>query len=149
MEPIGYGFLIMIAGAVTAGIVIGALGGAISWRLNSNLVLGAVLTAVAFPLLLIADDRGSTKWLRAELHWGLPSLALGFLSCALLATSLRGLTRIGPTWAAILAFVLAVGLGVLSMRSLKNDPGAIPTVGLVADACLLALLVFARRRFRR
>ena len=63
MAPVGYGFLLLIFTAALVGVVVGAIAGAVVWRLRCNLALGGLLTACVLPLVLVAEAYGSVYWL--------------------------------------------------------------------------------------
>jgi hypothetical protein len=69
MEPIAVGFMILVRGAAFIGVVVGAIGGAVVWRLRYSLVVGGILTACAYLLVLIVEHHQDFIWLRAgEVH---------------------------------------------------------------------------------
>ena len=155
MAPVGYGFLILIFTAALTGVVVGAIAGAVVWRLRCNLALGALAAACVFPLVLVAEAYGSIYWLNARLIWGAPSAALTFLICSIAARWLEGRTALRPTWIALAACGLALGVGLLYLAwfqyLLLSSHGAWHPLGpaLVADAVLLVVLLLTRRRLSR
>jgi len=42
MEPIAVGFMVLVGTAALLGAVVGAIGGAVTWRVGANLALGVV-----------------------------------------------------------------------------------------------------------
>ena len=44
---IAVGFLVLIGAAAVLGVLVGAIGGAVAWRLRMNLAVGVALTACA------------------------------------------------------------------------------------------------------
>src|SRR6476620_5961638 len=97
MEPIAVGFMILVGTAALLGAVVGAIGGAVTWRVGANLALGALLTAGALLLVLVADGSGSLAWLRPKLTWGAPSMAFTFLVASVSARWLQARTTLGRT----------------------------------------------------
>jgi hypothetical protein len=59
MEPIAVGFMVLVGTAALLGVVVGAIGGAVAWRVGVSLPLGGLLTAGAFLAVLVAEQRGS------------------------------------------------------------------------------------------
>src|SRR5262245_65399719 len=112
MAPVGYGFLILIFTAALTGVVVGAIAGAVVWRLRCNLALGGLVTACLFPLVLIAEAYGNVYWLRAKIIWGAPSAALTFLVCSIAARWLEARTALRAMWIALTAGGPPVGAGV-------------------------------------
>jgi hypothetical protein len=145
MAPVAFGFLILIATAAVTGALVGAIGGALVWRLRLNAAAGIALTVCAFLGILLLDQWGDTTWLRAKLAWGIPSLAVTFLSASLSARWVAARTRLSPTWTAIVACVLALSLGFLYMFLFKLSPGAPLVGGPAISLCLILLLVLSRR----
>ena len=154
MAPIGYGFLLVIFTAALVGVVVGAIAGAVVWRLRCNLALGGLLAACVLPLVLVAEAYGSVYWLRAKLIWGAPSAALTFLICSIAARWLGARTALRPLWIAVAACGLALGVGLLYLAWFKHRllsaHGAwgsmLPT--LAADMVLLVVLLLTRRPAR-
>jgi hypothetical protein len=154
MAPVGYGFLLLIFTAALVGVVVGAIAGAVVWRLRCNLALGGLLTACVFPLVLVAEAYGSVSWLRAKLIWGAPAAALTFLICSIAAHWLGARTALRPMWIALAAGGLALGVGLLYLAWFKHQllsaHGAwgpmLPT--LAADMVLLVVLLLTRRPAR-
>jgi len=79
------GFMVLVGTAAAMGVLVGTIGGAVVWRLRGNLALGGVLTGCAYLLVLIVDHHEDFLWLRAKLTWGVPSMTLAFLICAVSA----------------------------------------------------------------
>jgi hypothetical protein len=155
MAPIGYGFLILIVTAALVGVVVGAIAGAVVWRLRCNLVLGGLVTACVLPLALIAEAYGSVSWLRAKVTWGAPTAALTFLLCAIAARGLEARTALRPLWIALAASGLALGAGLLYLAWFKHlllsSHGAWSPLrsALAADLVLLVVLLLTRRSVRQ
>ena len=154
MAPVGYGFLILIFTAALVGVVVGAIAGAVVWRLRCNLALGGLVTACVFPLVLVAEAYGSIYWLRAKLIWGAPSAALTFLICSITARWLEARTALRPLWIALAASGLALGVGLLYLAWFKylllSSHGARSPLSpaLVADFVLLVVLLLTRKPVR-
>jgi hypothetical protein len=140
MEPIAVGFMILIGTAALIGVVVGAIGGAVTWRVGGNLALGGLLTACALVGVLIAEGEGSMTWLRAKLTWGAPSMALTFLLAWLSARWLQARTTLGPNWTALAAFGIALSLGLLSLKLFGISPRTPLLAGLGACVCLILLI---------
>ena len=155
MAPVGYGFLFLIFTAALTGVVVGAVAGAVVWRFRFNLALGGLVTACVLPLVLVAEAYGSVYWLRVKIIWGAPSAALTFLICSIAARWLEARTALRPSWIALAACVLALGLGMLYLAWFKfrllsphGRWGPLPPV-LAADVVLLVVLLLTRRPVRR
>ena len=151
MAPVGYGFLILIFTAAFVGVVVGAIAGAVVWRLRCNLALGALVTACTLPLALVVEAYGSVYWLRAKLIWGAPSAALTFLICSIAARWLEARTPLRPMWIALAACGLALGAGLLYLawfeHRLLSSHGAWGPLGpaLAADTVLLVVLLLTSK----
>ena len=148
MEPIAYGFMITVAGAAVMGVALGALGGAFVWRARSHILVGALLTAAIYVLLLIADQHGRTFWLSAELMWGAPMLAMGYLVSSLAAGWVAARTRLGRTWSALVSLCVALVLGLSYMLLFRIDLRAPIAWAWVIDAGLVVLLILSRAKPR-
>lgn len=146
MEPIAYGFMITVAGASVMGVAVGALGGAAAWRAGIHIALGALLTACVYVLLLIADEHGRLFWLRAELVWGAPLLAMGYLVSSLAAGWVAARTRLGRTWTALTSFCVALVVGLSYMLLFRIDMQAPIRWAWVIDAGLAVLLMWRAKR---
>ena len=149
MEPIAAGFMFSIAAAAFLGVVVGAIGGAVIWRLRKNIFLGGLLTAGAYVLLLIAENEGRRLWIRGELAWGIPALVVSFLLSSLLARLLSTHTRLSPTWTSVATLGLTWVLGFLYLFLFRVSLTAPREVALWADTCLLLLLVVQSRKAHR
>jgi hypothetical protein len=145
MEPFAVGFVVSIAAAAVTGILVGAIGGAVVWRMRMNLVVGSLLTACAYLLILLADGQ-RLLGLRGHLYWGVPLLILGFLLSSVAARWLRTRIKLRPTWIALQALGLALTLGFLNLLLFRWSFRAPPLVALAADACLFVLLIRSQRR---
>ena len=146
MEPIAYGFMITVAGAAVMGVAVGALGGACVWRARMHIVMGALLTAAVYVLLLIADHHGRTFWLNAELTWGAPMLAMAYLIASLAARLVAARTRLRMTWTALVALSVALVAGLSYMLLFRIDMRAPIRWAWVIDAGLVVLLSLNRER---
>lgn len=148
MEPIAYGFMITIAGAAVMGVALGALGGACVWRARIHILVGALLTAAIYVLLLIADHHGRTFWLNAELMWGAPMLAMGYLVSSLAAGWVAARSRLGRTWSALVSLCVALVVGLSYMLLFRIDLRAPIAWAWVIDAVLVVLLILSRAKPR-
>jgi len=146
MAPIAYGFLILIGAAATLGAFVGAIGGAVVWRLRMNVLLGGLLTACALILAFIADHPEDQTWLRAKLIWGVPSMTVTFLVCTVAARWLEVRTALRPIWTALAAFGVALSLGVLYLLLFRYSPKAPLVVAPGAVLCLILILLLMRGR---
>ena len=143
MAPIAAGFILTIGIAALIGIFVGALGGAVVWRLRVNLVVGGLLTALAFVVLLILENGG--RRLTLGIVWGTPALLMAFLLASLLAPWLASRIRLRPTWTGLIALGLVWALGFVYLFLFRVSLTAPPCVALGADACLLLLLIRNRQ----
>lgn len=141
MEPIAVGFMILVAGASFIGVVVGAIGGAVLWRLRIGVVVGGVLTAFAYLLVLILEHHEDLVFLRAKLTWGAPSMSLSFLICSVSATWLEARTKLRPTWIALAALGFSLGVGFLYLLLFRVSMGAPLVAALAGDICLILLLI--------
>lgn len=146
MEPIAVGFLRTIAGASVLAVLVGALGSACVWRARIHIALGALLTACAYVLLLIMDHHGRFFWLRAELTWGAPILALTFLVGSLAAHWIGAHARWRPTLVALVSFGATLVVGLSYLFLFRLDMQAPLRWAWVIDAGLALLLWRGRKR---
>jgi hypothetical protein len=149
MAPVAYGFLIMIGTAALMGAFVGAIGGAIVWRARLHLLLGALLTACAYLVLLLLDYPKDFTWLKAKLAWGIPPLIQAFLLGVLSARGLAARTKLHPNVVALAGFAFSLGVGLLCLLPFRIDPAAPVHIALIADGCLLLALVASRVLPRR
>lgn len=147
MEPFAAGYLVMIGAAAVLGVFIGAIGGALGWRLRLT-TLALVLSVLAFVLYLFIEHGGRHLWLGAELIFGLPPLLFAFLAASISARSLAGRTSLRPGWVALLAFGIANLAGALCLLLFRIGPGALLKGAISADLLILVLLVLMTRRRR-
>ena len=146
MEPIAAGFLRTIAGATVLAVFVGAVGSACVWRARIHIALGALLTTCAYVLLLIADLHGRFFWLRAELTWGTPILALTFLAGSLAARCMGAHARWRPTLVALVSFGVTLVVGLSYLFLFRLDMQAPLRWAWVIDAGLVLLLLRSRKR---
>jgi hypothetical protein len=146
VEPFAVGFMILVGTAALIGAVVGAIGGAITWRAGANLFVGAVVTACALVLVLIAEGEGRLVWLRAKLTWGVPSMAFTFLAALASARWLTFSTTLGRRGTATVGFIIALCLGLLSLRLFGLSLRAPLLAAGVAGVCLIAVWMGDRRR---
>ena len=149
MEPVAAGFLILIGAAGVLGVLTGAIGGALAWRLRLHLLLGALLTALAFVLFLFIDHGGRLAWIRAELAFGLPPMVFAFLTASIASRWLALRSSLRPTWTAVAAFGIAMVTGALCLLLFRIGPAALLTGAISADVLLLLVLLLMTRRLRR
>ncbi|MGH7701913.1 MAG: hypothetical protein ACREMO_02385 [Gemmatimonadales bacterium] len=140
MEPLAGVFILTIVTAALTGVVVGAIGGAVVWRVRSNLALGGLLTAGAY-LLVQALDGDALGLLRARFTWGLPAAILAFLVASVSARWIAARTTLRPTWITLAAFGLALGLGFLYLFLFRVSPWAPRRGAVAADVCLILLLM--------
>jgi hypothetical protein len=56
MEPIAVGFMVLVGTAALLGVVVGAIGGAVVWRVGISFPLGGLVTGSALFVVLIAEE---------------------------------------------------------------------------------------------
>jgi len=149
MAPIAAGYMVLIVAAAGWGIIIGAISGAIVWRLRINALLGGLITAVAFVLFLMAEHPGDTTWLPSKLLLGMPSLLFGFLVSSLSAQWLGTHVHVRPLWTALASFGLTLVVGFSFLMLFRVGPMVLLRAELIADLCLTFLLLMQRGALRR
>jgi len=127
------------------GVVVGAIGGTVTWRLGGSLVLGGLLTACAYLLALILEHPQDFLWLRAKLAWGIPATSVTFLIGSVVARWLRVRTALRPIWIALAALGFALSMGFLYLLLFRVSLQAPLVAALVGDICLILLLMRTRR----
>jgi len=146
MAPIAAGFLVLIGTAALLGVLVGAIGGAVTWRLRLNLVLGALLTTGALLLTLIAFHHEDLVWLRPELTWGISAMLFTFLVASIWAEWIEARATLRPAWIALGACGVALSVGFLYLLLFRISPQVQLRVGVGADIGLISLLLLARAR---
>ena len=153
MAPIAAGFMVMVGAAVVMGLLVGAIGGALAWRVGWNLLLGGLLTTIAFVLVLIAGHPGDQTWLRAELAWGAAPMGMSFLIATIAARGLAARTRLRPLWTSLAAFGLTVAVAflylLLSRFLFQSSLWAPILAAMWADVLLVCALLGSRWLARR
>ena len=144
MAPVAYGFLILIGTAAVFGALVGAIGGAVVWRTRLNLLLGALLTACAYLLLLIADYPKDFTFLGTKLIWGIPPLVQAYLLGVVSARWLTAHTKLGANLVAVMVFAIALCVGLLCLLPFRIDPLAPVYIALAADLGLILVLILGR-----
>ena len=147
MEPIAVGFMVLVGTAAFIGVVVGAIGGAVAWRLGTSRALGGLLTAGGLLVVLVAEGDGSLTWLRPKLTWGVPWMAFTFLVASASARWLQGRTTLSRNAMAAVAFAVALILGLSSLRlvGLSLRAPLLATVGVGGWLILLAIRDRSRR----
>jgi len=56
MEPIAVGFMVLVGTAALLGVVVGAIGEAVAWRVGISLPLGGLVTGGALFVVLVAEE---------------------------------------------------------------------------------------------
>jgi hypothetical protein len=56
MAPIAAGFQVLVTTAAMMAVIVGAIGGAVVWRMRINLLLGGFLTVCVYFLLEVAES---------------------------------------------------------------------------------------------
>jgi hypothetical protein len=56
MEPIAVGFMVLVGTAALLGVVVGAIGGAVAWRVGISFPLGGLVTGSALFVVLVAEE---------------------------------------------------------------------------------------------
>lgn len=141
MQPIAAGFLILVGTAAFLGVVVGAIGGAVVWRRRCSLLLGGALTACGYLLVLIAEHHEDFIWLPSKLTWGIPSMTLAFLICSVSASWLESHTTLRPTWIALSAFGISLGMGFLYLFLFRLGLKAPLVAAIAADICLILMIL--------
>jgi len=145
MEPFANGVMVLIAGAVVTGVLVGAIGGAIVWRLRGNLLLGGFLTLCALVLVLVIDELDNFAWLSSKLTWALPSMIFTFLLASIVARSMAEHLGLRPLWIAVAAFLTSLALGLVFLRIFRFSLLA----PVLASLALAAYLIVRSWRHRR
>src|SRR5258705_12752065 len=113
MDAVAVGFMVLIAGAAFMGVVVGAIGGAVTWRFGGSLVLGGLITACAYLLALILEHPQDFIWLSAKVTWGIPATSVTFLIGSVPAAWLNGRAPLLPSSIAIATHGIILSMGVL------------------------------------
>jgi len=149
MAPIAAGYMFLLAATAGWGIIIGAISGAIIWRLRINVILGSVITVITFVLFLLAEHRSDTTWLPSTLLLGMPSLLFAFLLASLSAQWSGTHFHFRPLWTALASFGFTLVVGFLFLMLFRIGPMVLLRAELIADVFLALLLLMQRERFPR
>jgi hypothetical protein len=147
MEPIAAGVMVMMAVASLIGVLIGAIGAAVTWRWGIHPALGALVTALVLPLFLLAIEGGDLTWLRPRVIWGMPLLMLAFLTCSIAAGVLAERFPLHRNVIALTSFGLAIAAGLVLVRAI-GITRVMPRAAWGASLAL-ALILGWRLRGRR
>lgn len=147
MEPLAVAAIASIAGAAVLAIIIGAVSGAVAWRVRHGLVLGGLLSIGAYLLVLAID--GGLHWLRGTAVFGGPPFVLTFLISYLAARYLTARANLRPLWATVAALASALVIGCLYLLwfrfgLLRSSPWEPIWIAVGADACLLFVAIRGR-----
>ena len=107
MEPLAAAGYLLIASAALDGIIVGALGGAISWAVKGRRLWIGVLVAGIYVAMVL---RASYS-LKTGAVFGIPLSVLTFLISWLTASYLQARTRLKTIWATPLATCCALIAG--------------------------------------
>lgn len=146
MAPFAAGFQVLIAASAVLGTMVGAIGGAVIWRLRWNVFLGALLTGAAFLLIVVAESPKNFTWLPTRLTWGIPPMMLSYLVASLAGRWLAD--RFRPAWTTLAAFGIAITVGFLCLLSFRWTPQAPLSVSVGGSACSIVLLLRSRKPLR-
>ncbi len=147
MEPLAVAALASIAGAAVLAVIIGAMSGAVAWRVRHGLVWG-VLSSIGVYLLLLAIDRGLHS-LRGGAVFGGPPLVLTFLISYLVACHLKTRANLRSLWASLAALASALVIGYLYLLwfrfgLLRSSPWEPIWITVGADTYLLFVTIRGR-----
>lgn len=145
MELLAVGYLVLIGAAAVLGVLVGAVGGAVVWRLRINLALGAALTACVCLLIFVVEGHGNLTWLGTKLIWGIPSMTVAFLVSSVCARRLESRTALSPIWTALAACGLGLVLGMLYLFLFRLSPGAPLLAAPAISAGMILVLIRSRR----
>lgn len=144
MEVVANGFKILTASVVVTAVTIGALSGAVAWRIKNGLILGG-LSALGVYFLAVAMSLNLLSWFKLVLLFGVPPLIMTFLISYLTALHLKAHGKLCPLWASLAALGGALILGILYGFLFRVGFEVPIWTALGVDACLILLAVRRRR----
>ena len=134
---------VTITAAMVWGVILGALGGAIAWRLRSGLIASGVVLISIYVLAIVVPD--GFFWLNLSLTFGVLPLAQSALVSRALAQYLEARQQWRPLWSGTGAVAGSLVAGWLCLWSRTLDTWAPNWVAGAVSACLLVLLLMTRR----
>jgi hypothetical protein len=109
MEAVVNGFIALVATVSTLAAIVGALSGLIAWRLDTNPILGSVISLGAY--LLTVGILAGFYWLTVAIHFIAFPLSLTFLLAYSIARHLETRRAVKPLYAALAALISSLGAG--------------------------------------
>lgn len=148
MEPLAVGAIVSIAGTAALAVIIGALSGAVVWRVRHGLIWGGLLSISAYLFVFAIDGDFS---LRGAAVFGGPPLVLTFLISYLAARQLTARANLRALWATVAALASALAVGTLYLLwfrfgLLRSSPWEPIWTAAGADVCLLLVAIRDRTR---
>ncbi len=142
MEPLAAAGYVMIAAAAVLAIGLGALAGAIAWLVRCSPVWPGLLAAGGYLVETVLLNSAAPG---PSIVIGFPPLLMTLLISWLFAGTLGTRARLGRPWAALAGSVCALVLGLLWSFSFRLGIWLPVSLALVADACLILLIVLRRK----
>jgi len=141
MGAVAAGFYVTVAAAAIVALIIGAIHGAIFWRVRSGLALGSLVSLVVYLVVAFAFFGIFTL---GAIFCGIIPLTLSFLSSYLIASYFNKSKGLRPIWSSIAAFSSSLAVGVLYMLSFRAGLWVPLVLGLVANGYLASLVIKSR-----
>ena len=133
----------MAATAAMAALILGAMTGAVVWRLKSSLFLGGLLSLAIF--VLAATVFLGFRSLTVAVIYGIPALIMTFLISHLAANAWNVRLNMRALWATLAGIGTALVAALLYLLMLRFSALAAVWVALGADACLIPLAMRNRK----
>jgi len=143
MEVISNGFVILVAYVAMVAIIMGAVGGAIVWKIRGGLTRGSLSTAGIY--LLAAVPIIGFPWLAVALIFGIPLLVLTFLITFLTAHHFETRANLHHILSILAAISTALIAGFLLLMLFRFNLWAPVWITLGADAYLILLVISERK----
>ena len=144
MSPF-YGFFErMVAGLLVIGLLVGVVGGAVTWFTRARVLFGLVGAVAVFAVAVLLEE--NLKVLLGLGGLGVPPLLFGVLVSHLAARLLEARTTWPRIVAALAAFALALCAGLLVMLLIRWNLWAPLVVAAIADVALVVVAVRTRTR---
>ena len=147
MGPVSAAGFVLFITPVVIGVIVGAVGGVVVWKVRGGLALGGFLTACVY--FLVAAFQWDFRWPVVEVIWGAPSMTLTFLICSVSARCLGARTTLRPIPTTLAAFGCSLSIGFLYLLLFRLSLWVPLLVALGADVYLVLLLMRSRRFVRQ
>lgn len=147
MAPVAAAVEVTAVSAALLGVLVGAAGGIVVWRLRSGLLVGGLAVAGVYVLFVIATL--GYFWLRLAVFFGVLPLIQALLLSWLIARQLEARAKLRPLWNALAALSCTLVVGWLCLLSSRLDLLGPTWLAVGVIACLIFVSIARRKLFSR